>query len=277
MSHNSPKYKDLINSLTALTKKTPNNKHTKDSLLDLIRFSGVCADKPLELSDQEARLLINTLVDLNPNYLYYEIFNSLSPDHWSQANIRAISYLSLKAKVFAKNVSQENKASPIPIEKLIAHVQLEEDTEGLLNLICIHVLTYNNLTANIPTCFSVHFDSADSSVRLSTATLLFISDEISSEKFIEFYLACLQDTDTLIHNHNILSLLLLSSSVSKREKIKIASSVYPAYAAKHKHLASKLKISLKKLLDSELSGLRNQETWNDLKLPADTFPIITPS
>jgi len=278
MSHNSAKHKEQTIKLIEIAQKTGDNKKTGKAILDLIRFSGVCADTPLGYTETEAELLISTLANHDPDFIYYEIFNSLSPEHWSQKNIKKLSVLSSKAKVLSEATAVEaNSPSPLPIEKLIAMIQIDEDNHGLLNLICIHRLIYKSCTHNIPKSFSKYIsDGITDSVKLSAAALLLLSDELSIDEFVKTYLLTLKSTDTLNHNKNILHLLLANNSITKSNKIKIAVSIYPEYTVQHKPLASKLKTLIKKLLDSELSGLSNQEKWNELALPRDTFPIITP-
>lgn len=278
MTHSNAKHKELTIELIEIAKKIHNNGKAKTAISNLIRFSGVCADKPLGYTESEANLLINTLATLASDFIYYEIFNSLSPEHWSQNNIKQLSLLSSKAKVLSEGIAVEmNEPSPLPIEKLIAMVQLDEDNHGLLNLICIHRLIYKSCTYDIPQDFSkyLHDDITDS-VRLSAATLLLLSDELSIEAFVKIYLLTLRSINASNHNKNILHLLLANNAITKSDKIKIATSIYQEYKPQHKPLATKLKASLKKLLDSELSGLSNQETWSELSLPQDTFPVITP-
>lgn len=278
MSHNNSKHKELTLELIEIAKKSHGNAKTNKTILNLIRFSGVCADKPLGYTQNEADLLISTLAELDPDFIYYEIFNSLSPEHWSQNNIKQLSLLSSKAKVLSEGTAVEvNESSPLPIEKLIAMVQLDEDNHGLLNLICIHSLIYKSCTYNIPQNFSKYLHNGiTDSVKLSAATLLLLADELSIEAFVETYFLTLRNIDASNHNKNILHLLLENNAITKSDKIKIATSIYQKYEAQHKSLASKLKASLKKLLDSELSGLSSQETWSELSLPQDTYPVITP-
>lgn len=249
---------------------------TKVLLSQFVQFEGIGLSKKIDFPKETVFRLLDVLdggLKLSKSegvFVYHEILTSINDFSLPEKSIKLLSSVSLKVQiVFSDTQLVEFKQEP-NIHILCSHLDIDHEKKGLVNLICIFRLLCKNSTTTLPLSLLRKLAAdVDSSVRFSASTMLFLDGQISAKDYVEQAYSCISPDS--IHEMNVSLHLLENQNLNIDAKIEVSSALVEMYQKVNRGHSAKIKLKLKALLDSKLSGLADRELWMKMSLPADAF------
>jgi len=241
-----------------------------------IEFNSIMFDSVPEFDEAQSNLIVEIIYNSNKSnqgreHLNYQVLGCLNYKKITADNIQRLAELSISTRLKIVSGSIDWTTSP-DVGLLCSHLHIDASKFGLVNLICALKLTHSKCKESPPIdvleALTTH---EDASIRFSASSILLLTKNMDNSRFI----SCLSQIDLGEgqddHHLNILDKILGYVDLPVSQRADLAADLIGLYKHSNKKLVPNFKTRLKALLDSELSGLTNNEVWNDLKLPADAF------
>lgn len=246
-------------------------------LSQFIQFEGIGLVNKIEFPSETVFRLLDVidsglkLSKSEESFVYHEILTSINDFSLSAESMELLASVSLKVKIIFGDASQlvEFKQEP-NIHVLCSHLDIDHMKKGLVNLICILRLLYRGSTTTLPLSLLRKLAcDVDSSIRFSANTMLFLDCDILAKEYVVQAYSCVSPKS--VHEMNVSLHLLENQNLNIDTKIELSSALVEIYQKENREHSAKIKLKLKALLDSKLSGLAGRDVWMKMSLPGDAF------
>ena len=238
----------------------------------LLAIALINIEVPIDLSLQESSDLIDVLIGDNLSYVYADSLNIFSAACWKSDLLGLLSELCLKARFYKfRPQTRSRRRERFSSELIAAQLILDPSKEGLVNLLCVHKVCYG-VEVVIPNDLLMELSESELPiVSFSDKTLRFIFVDLDAEVFLQDISDVLGSSDLRDHCCNVLTELVGGDSLPLARRIELCVRLIPLVEKLGSSKFRELKTSLIGMLNSDLSGLANENVWNQLKLPKDAF------
>lgn len=249
----------------------------KYTLARFIQFEAMALKSLLKLMPDTVLKMLNILSEsLNHTntsfpFIYHEALSFIEDFNLPEEHIKLLAELSPRLRVeFAESHFNEIEISP-NFHLLCSHINIDQDKKGLLVLICILRVLHKNTNDTLrPELLRELANDGIESISHAANTLLLLDKQIEVPAYIMQVKKII--TGENIHHYFNLSFQILDNKIMTSEtKIALATDLTKTYQDMKFPNAWRLKSKLRSLLDSELSGLGNTQTWRRLMLPEDAL------
>ncbi|WP_349970901.1 hypothetical protein [Pseudomonas caspiana] len=246
----------------------------KELLEKFIQYELITHKSFIDLDQKLTSNLIHILNNYisNPQhdsrFIYHESVTKIKDFALKESDIFKLVNIANKVKVtFQEQFVEPSQESNFHL--LCSHIDLDTNKKSLLNIVCILRTIYKNSTTTLRRhLLSELANDIDKNISFSANTILFLDNHKNANDYAQDIIPLLK-LDTESNHFNILLNVIENHNLKLQSKIDLTSALVEYYRI-HNHANSvKLKTKLKSFLDSEFSGLAEQETWLKLSLPGD--------
>lgn len=248
----------------------------KVMLSQFVQFETLALTKKLGFSPDvilDFLEVVSTGTDLSDEkevFVYHEVLTSIDDFALPEKIIGLLALISLKLQiVFGDAHLTEFKSEP-NVHLLCSHLDIDYEKKGLINLICIFRLLCRFSITTLPVNQLRKLASdVELSVAFSAKTMLFLDNQISVKDYVLDAYSDLSNSS--LHRMKVSLHLLENHNIGIDVKIEFASILVEKYQEFDREHSTKVKLKLKALLDSKLSGLAGRELWMKMSLPEDAY------